>query len=140
MTALVLGAGAWGSALALKLAAAGEPVRVQFVWRNLGEHEIHLARNHGVPVGLKTIAATVGEAEDTIEEVFEPHLLRCGFLQKTGRGRTVTIAGATAIGVELSDSSGAGRKSLRVTRDAIVESCTDRDQKVAVLDSIVGRC
>jgi Holliday junction DNA helicase RuvB len=59
-----------------------------------------LARNIGQPVGLKTIAAAVGEAEDTIEEVFEPHLLRCGFLQRTARGRTITRAGCTVIGVD----------------------------------------
>lgn len=50
------------------------------------------------PLGLKTIAAAVGESEDTIEEVFEPHLLRIGFLQKTGRGRVITRAGARAVG------------------------------------------
>lgn len=57
-----------------------------------------LARNRGNPVGLKTIAAAVGESEDTIEEVFEPHLLRGGFLQKTSRGRVITEAGRRAIG------------------------------------------
>jgi len=46
------------------------------------------------PLGLKTIAAAVGESEDTIEDVFEPHLLRCGFLQKTARGRRITESGA----------------------------------------------
>jgi len=51
------------------------------------------------PVGLKTIAAAVGETEDTIEEVFEPHLLRSGFLQKTSRGRVITGAGRRAIGL-----------------------------------------
>jgi holliday junction DNA helicase RuvB len=49
-------------------------------------------------VGLKTIAAAIGESEDTIEEVFEPHLLRGGFLQKTSRGRMITDAGRQAIG------------------------------------------
>lgn len=52
-----------------------------------------LARNRE-PLGLKTIAAAVGESEDTIEDVFEPHLLRCGFLQKTARGRRITESGA----------------------------------------------
>jgi holliday junction DNA helicase RuvB len=56
-----------------------------------------LAQNGGQPVGLKTIAAAVGEAEDTIEDVFEPHLLRSGFVQKTGRGRVVTRSGLAAI-------------------------------------------
>jgi len=56
-----------------------------------------LAQNAGQPVGIKTIAASVGESEDTIEEVFEPHLLRVGFLQKTARGRLITPSGKRAI-------------------------------------------
>ena len=71
-----------------------------------------LARNWGTPVGVKTIAATVGEAEDTIEEVFEPHLLRCGFIQKTGRGRMVTEAGARAIGLDPPTNSGNSQGGL----------------------------
>ena len=58
-----------------------------------------LAANDGEPVGLKTIAAAVGEAEDTIEEVFEPHLLRSGLMQRTARGRIATRAGRVAIGL-----------------------------------------
>ncbi|HEX6883148.1 MAG TPA: Holliday junction branch migration DNA helicase RuvB [Planctomycetota bacterium] len=50
------------------------------------------------PLGLKTIAAAVGESEDTIEDVFEPHLLRTGFVQKTARGRRLTPAGKRALG------------------------------------------
>jgi Holliday junction DNA helicase RuvB len=57
-----------------------------------------LLRSGGQPVGLKTIAAAVGESEDTIEEVFEPHLLRIGFVQKTSRGRVITPSGAQALG------------------------------------------
>jgi Holliday junction DNA helicase RuvB len=49
------------------------------------------------PLGLKTIAAAVGESEDTIEEVFEPHLLRSGFVQKTARGRRITATGRRAL-------------------------------------------
>jgi Holliday junction DNA helicase RuvB len=63
-----------------------------------------LAREPGRALGLKTIAAEVGEAEDTIAEVFEPHLLRSGFLQRTSRGRMVTARGCRAIGIEPSDS------------------------------------
>ena len=58
-----------------------------------------LARTPGEPVGLKTIGAAVGESDDTIEEVYEPHLLRCGFLRKTARGRVVTDAGCASIGL-----------------------------------------
>lgn len=44
----------------------------------------------GGPVGLKTIAAAVGEEEDTIEEVYEPYLMQCCLLEKTPRGRRAT--------------------------------------------------
>lgn len=44
----------------------------------------------GGPVGLDTIAATIGEEPHTIEEVYEPYLLQIGFLQRTPRGRVIT--------------------------------------------------
>lgn len=44
----------------------------------------------GGPVGLETIAATIGEESTTIEDVYEPYLLQIGFLQRTPRGRIVT--------------------------------------------------
>jgi Holliday junction DNA helicase RuvB len=44
-------------------------------------------------LGLKTIGAGIGESEDTIEEVYEPHLLRLEFLRKTSRGRELTEQG-----------------------------------------------
>ncbi|MGH2958188.1 MAG: Holliday junction branch migration DNA helicase RuvB [Solirubrobacterales bacterium] len=46
----------------------------------------------GGPVGLSTIAASLGEAEDTIEDVIEPYLLGQGLLQRTPRGRIATKA------------------------------------------------
>lgn len=45
---------------------------------------------HGGPVGLDTIAATIGEEPQTIEDVYEPYLLQIGFIQRTPRGRVVT--------------------------------------------------
>lgn len=42
------------------------------------------------PVGLKTLAAIVQEAEDTLEDVFEPHLIRLGLMSRTPRGRIAT--------------------------------------------------
>jgi holliday junction DNA helicase RuvB len=45
---------------------------------------------NGGPVGIDTIAAAVSEDKDTIEDVYEPYLIRKGLLQKTPRGRTVT--------------------------------------------------
>lgn len=44
----------------------------------------------GGPVGLDTIAASIGEESTTIEDVYEPYLLQIGFLQRTPRGRIVT--------------------------------------------------
>ena len=44
----------------------------------------------GGPVGLDTLAATIGEERHTIEDVYEPYLLQIGFIQRTPRGRVVT--------------------------------------------------
>ena len=44
----------------------------------------------GGPVGLETIAASIGEAADTIMDVVEPYLLQLGFIDRTPRGRTAT--------------------------------------------------
>ncbi|MCH8029722.1 MAG: Holliday junction branch migration DNA helicase RuvB [Candidatus Dadabacteria bacterium] len=49
-----------------------------------------IEKYNGGPVGIETIAATVSEEKDTIEDVYEPFLIREGFLIKTPRGRTVT--------------------------------------------------
>jgi Holliday junction DNA helicase RuvB len=54
----------------------------------------------GEPTGLKTLAAMVDEAEDTIEDVFEPHLMRCGLLARTPRGRVLTPRGHAHLGLE----------------------------------------
>lgn len=47
----------------------------------------------GGPVGLQTLAAVTAEEERTLEEVIEPFLLQCGFVERTPRGRVVTPAG-----------------------------------------------
>lgn len=49
------------------------------------------------PVGLKTVAVAVGEEEDTIEDTYEPHLIREGLVQKTPRGRIVTDKGRSVL-------------------------------------------
>jgi len=49
-----------------------------------------LIRHGDQPVGLKTIAVSVGEEERTIEDVYEPYLIQQGFVIKTTRGRRVT--------------------------------------------------
>jgi len=55
----------------------------------------------GGPVGLDTIAASIGEESETIEDVYEPYLLQIGFLQRTPRGRVVTGAVYQHFGMEV---------------------------------------
>ncbi len=49
-----------------------------------------LEKVSGGPVGLGTIAASIGEEKDTVEEIVEPYLMQIGFLERTSRGRRVT--------------------------------------------------
>ena len=52
----------------------------------------------GGPVGIGTLAASLGEEPDTIEFVYEPYLLQLGFIQRTPRGRTITTLGRAHLG------------------------------------------
>ena len=54
----------------------------------------------GGPVGLETLAATVGEDSDTIMDIYEPYLLQLGFLDRTPRGRLATRLGFEHLGRE----------------------------------------
>ena len=58
----------------------------------------------GGPVGLDTIAATIGEESQTIEDVYEPYLLQIGFLQRTPRGRVVTPAAYQHLGLPMPET------------------------------------
>jgi Holliday junction DNA helicase RuvB len=60
----------------------------------------------GGPVGLDTIAATIGEESQTIEDVYEPYLLQIGFLQRTPRGRMVTPQAYRHMGVPYPQETG----------------------------------
>lgn len=54
---------------------------------------------NGGPVGVETIAAAVSEETETIEDVYEPFLLQMGFLNRTPRGRAVTVAAYRHLGI-----------------------------------------
>ena len=54
----------------------------------------------GGPVGLSTLAASIGEEEDTISEVFEPYLLQEGFIKRTPRGREATLLAYKHLGIK----------------------------------------
>jgi Holliday junction DNA helicase RuvB len=49
-----------------------------------------LEKFRGGPVGVNTIAASISEEAETIEEVYEPYLIQLGFLDRTPRGRVAT--------------------------------------------------
>ena len=55
---------------------------------------------YGGPVGLETLAATINEEAVTLEDVYEPYLLQCGFLTRTPRGRCVTRKAYEHLGIE----------------------------------------
>ena len=55
----------------------------------------------GGPVGLDTLAASVGEDAGTIEDVYEPSLLKNGFIQRTPKGRIVTEKAYIHLGIEM---------------------------------------
>jgi Holliday junction DNA helicase RuvB len=67
----------------------------------------------GGPVGLDTIAASIGEEADTIMDVYEPFLLQLGFLQRTPRGRMATAAAYRHLGLEPPAASPAAANGAR---------------------------
>lgn len=68
------------------------------------DHKLLLAimdRFDGGPVGLETLAATIGEEAQTIEDVCEPYLMQIGFMQRTPRGRVLTPSAYQHFGREM---------------------------------------
>ena len=58
----------------------------------------------GGPVGLDTLAASINEESETIEDVYEPYLLQLGYIQRTPRGRVVTRLGYAHFGMTLPEN------------------------------------
>ena len=58
----------------------------------------------GGPVGLSTLAAATAEETDTLEDVYEPYLMQCGYLQRTAKGRTVTQLGYDLLGITIPEN------------------------------------
>lgn len=59
----------------------------------------------GGPVGLETLAASISEETDTIEDVYEPYLLQLGFINRTPRGRVATAAAYQHLGIAVKEDS-----------------------------------
>lgn len=64
-----------------------------------------IEKYNGGPVGLETLAATIGEEIDTIEDVYEPYLLQLGLINRTPRGRVITPFGYKHLGIQYYENS-----------------------------------
>lgn len=62
--------------------------------------ETIIYKYNGKAVGVETLAATLNEEVETIEDVYEPYLMQIGFLARTPRGRVVTATGYEHLGIE----------------------------------------
>ena len=61
----------------------------------------------GGPVGLETLAASIGEDKDTIEDMYEPYLMQIGFVARTPRGRIATPLAYEHLGMEYNNEGNA---------------------------------
>ena len=59
-----------------------------------------IERFKGGPVGIDTIAASIGEERVTIEDVYEPYLIQAGFLHRTQKGRVVSEQAYRHLGID----------------------------------------
>ena len=66
----------------------------------------------GGPVGLETLAATIGEEAITIEDVYEPYLMQIGFLARTPRGRCATRLAYEHLGIPFFNGAAGGQSTI----------------------------
>ncbi len=80
----------------------------------LDRRYLNLIAEHydGGPVGIETIAAALSEPRDAIEEIVEPFLLQQGFIQRTPRGRMLTLTAFTHLGRDMPKSLAGGQGAL----------------------------
>jgi Holliday junction DNA helicase RuvB len=80
--------------------------------------EILIDHYQGGPVGIETIAATLGEDSDTLEDVYEPFLIQAGFIQRTPRGRLATPQAYTHLGrAPINNHLGAGQLGIEFNKE-----------------------
>jgi holliday junction DNA helicase RuvB len=63
-----------------------------------------IEKYNGGPVGLETLAATIGEESDTVEDVYEPYLMQLGLINRTPRGRMITPFGYKHFGIVMEEN------------------------------------
>jgi Holliday junction DNA helicase RuvB len=83
----------------------------------LEEHDrgilkVIIEKYNGGPVGAETLAISVGEAIETLEDDYEPFLIQCGFLKRTSRGRVVTPLGYEHLKIPLPAAENEDQRSL----------------------------
>ncbi len=83
-----------------------------------------LCNRGGDPIGLSTLAIMVGEAPETVEEVYEPYLIQMGFLRRTPRGRVATQAAWKHLGLDLPERARSLLEAL--DEDRLIERAPDR--------------
>ena len=66
--------------------------------------ETIIIKYNGGPVGLETLATTVGEEVETLEDVYEPYLMQIGFISRTPRGRIALQPAYRHIGIEINNN------------------------------------
>ena len=74
-----------------------------------------IERFKGGPVGIDTIAASIGEERVTIEDVYEPYLIQAGFLHRTQKGRIVSDLAYRHLGIEQEPACGEGQLSINIS-------------------------
>ena len=87
-----------------------DPLGLDLMDRKLLDAVIH--RFDGGPVGLDNVAAAIGEEAGTIEDVIEPYLIQQGYLQRTPRGRTATLAAYRHLGIASPKSTSSSTDEL----------------------------
>ncbi|MDR3147275.1 MAG: Holliday junction branch migration DNA helicase RuvB [Treponema sp.] len=73
---------------------------------------IIIERYGGGPVGAETLAISIGESSDTLEDYYEPYLIQAGLLQRTARGRVVTPLAYEHLGLQAKGGQEKGQDSL----------------------------
>ena len=76
-----------------------------------------IANFGGGPVGISTIAAAIDEEKDTIESIYEPFLMRIGFLERTIRGRKLTRKAYDHLGLAQAGHGRTGGSQTKLFRD-----------------------
>ena len=94
-----------GTMVAQALRDRGHRVALADLFMGLEDYDreilTSIIKNYGGgPVGVETLAISVGESMDTLEDYYEPYLIQCGLLQRTPRGRMVTEKAYRHLGIK----------------------------------------